>query len=410
MSRLVANESGRIVASLGEEVNGRRHARSTLAVGDEDATVYVLARSHRPDGPPLQVQVGGDCAGSIPATGDPVLTWRELPLPRGIGSGANSVTLSSSGSAMDGWTLGVDHTAGAGDSLSIDGGDTWSSDRIGHLHLAPGRYVVRARVGAGEDPSPPAHVWEQPGYPAVEDFVGQLPAAALGSGDPWTTAQTLSTWVCRSWRYRNTSQAIQYTPWDPATILSWGARERGHAGHVPVVMCVHYAVVLAAACQALGIPARCAVLTGSVNGFDGHFVTEVWIERWGRWVMIDPTFDVTVVTDDGPADLNTIRGLGAGLRHKVKAGPGVEDRLCDPAQRLWFEENLLRGVCFRNRALWPRSDFLSRPDLGPPGHGSASYSELDLVWEERSRDGFGMFRSFAGVEWFAAPPPVGTVR
>jgi hypothetical protein len=239
----------------------------------------------------------------------------------------------------------------------------------------------------------------------VQAFVDQLPAEALASSDPLTTARALSTWVCRSWRYRNTSEATQYTPWDPPTILSWGAREQGHAGNLPVVMCVHYALVLTAACQALGIPARCAVLTGSVNGFDGHFVTEVWSERLGRWVMLDPTFDVVVITPNGPAGLNTIRDLGTEVRHHLVAGHGIEERLAMPSQRLWFEENLLKGVCFRNRSLWPRSDFLSRPDLTPPGHGSASYTELDLVWDERCRDnGFGMFRYFGAVEWFEAPP------
>jgi hypothetical protein len=407
MSGLVTNETGRVVASLGEEVNGRRHARTELAIGAEQASLYVLARSHRADGPPLEVRIDGTPVGAFPASGDPVLTWRELTLPRGAGSATSSVTLSSSGRAMDAWSLGVDYTTGGGDQLSIDGGDTWSTDRIGHLHLAPARYVVRARVETAEDPQPPAHSWEDRQHPMVQAFADQLPAEALASSDPLTTARALSTWVCRSWRYRNTSEATQYTPWDPPTILSWGAREQGHAGNLPVVMCVHYALVLTAACQALGIPARCAVLTGSVNGFDGHFVTEVWSEQLGRWVMLDPTFDVAVVTPDGPADLNTIRDLGTEVRHHVVAGPGIEERLAMPSQRLWFEENLLRGVCFRNRSLWPRSDFLSRPDLTPPGHGSSSYTELDLVWDERCRDnGFGMFRYFGGVEWFDAPPAV----
>jgi hypothetical protein len=405
MSGLVTNETGRVVASLGEEVNGRRHARTELAIGSEQSSLYVLARSHRPDGPPLEVRIDGTPVGAFPASGDPVLSWRELTLPRGAGSATSSVTLSSSGSAMDAWSLGVDYTTGGGDQLSIDGGDTWSTDRIGHLHLAPARYVVRARVETAADPQPPAHSWEDRQHPMVQAFVDQLPAEALTSSDPLTTARALSTWVCRSWRYRNTSEATQYTPWDPPTILSWGAREQGHAGNLPVVMCVHYALVLTAACQALGIPARCAVLTGSVNGFDGHFVTEVWSERLGRWVMLDPTFDVVVDTPDGPADLKTIRDLGPEVRHHVVAGPGIEERLAMPSQRLWFEENLLRGVCFRNRSLWPRSDFLSRPDLTPPGHGSSSYTELDLVWDEQCRDnGFGMFRYFGGVEWFDAPP------
>jgi hypothetical protein len=408
MSGLVTNETGRVVASLGEEVNGRRHARTELALGGDEATLFVLARSHRADGPPLDVRIDGTPVGAIPASGDHVLTWRELRLPRGTGSGTSvksSVTLSSAGHAMDAWSLGVDYTTGGGDQLSFDGGGTWSTDRIGHLHLAPGRYVVRARVENATDPRPPAHAWEDVRHPAVEAFVDRLPVAALASSDALTTARNLSTWVCRSWRYRNTGEATQYTPWDPPTILSWGASEQGHAGHLPVVMCVHYALVLTAACQALGIPARCAVLTGSVNGFDGHFVTEVWSEDLGRWVMLDPTFDVLVHTPDGPAGLDTIRALGAEVRHHVVAGPGIEDRLTMPSQRLWFEQNLLKGVCFRNRGLWPRSDFLSRPDLAPPGHGATSYTELDLVWDERCLDnGFGMFRSFAGVEWFNAPP------
>ncbi|MGW6199003.1 transglutaminase-like domain-containing protein [Kribbella sp. NPDC055110] len=405
MSGLVATEAGRVVATLGEEVNGRRHARSRLDLDAGAETLYVLARSHRPDGPPLEVHVGDTPVGAIPATNDHVLTWRELVLPAGARTGP--VTLSSYGNAMDAWTVGVDYTTGGGDELSIDAGGTWSADRIGHLHLAPGRYVVRARVEGVDDPHPPAHVWEDVEHPAVREFLGQLPAEALQSSDPLATAQALSTWVCRSWRYRNTSEASQYTPWDPPTILSWGASEQGHAGNLPVVMCVHYALVLTAACQALGIPARCAVLTGSINGYDGHFVSEVWSERLGRWVMLDPTFDVAVVTPDGPADLRTIRDLGTDVRHHVVAGPGIEDRLMMPSQRTWFEENLLKGVCFRNRSLWPRSDFLSRPDLTPPGHGSASYTELDLVWEDRCRDtGFGMFQYFAGDDWFKAPPAV----
>jgi len=408
MSRLVANESGRVIATLGEEVTGLRHARTVLRLDDAPATLYLLARPHRPDGPPLHVAVAGQEVGSLQAsTAADILTWHALELPGGIGPGEVPVALSSEGGGMAAWMLGVDHTTG-GDAVSTDGGDTWVDRRVGHLHLGPGRYVVRARVAGGDDPLPPRHTWEDPNHPAVRALHDQLPAEALNAEDSWTAVRALSTWVCRSWDYRNTTEAAQYAPWDPLTILDWGARSCGHGGQTPVVMCVHYAIVLAAACQALGIPARCAALTGSINGFDGHFVTEVWSAELGRWVMVDPTFDVTLSGPDGPADLPTIQAMGANIsRDAVAAGPGLESRLSAPASQEWFETNLLRGVCFRNRSVWPRSDFLSRPDLSPPGHGATAYSELDLVWERPARDrGIAMFNRYADADWFAEAPQI----
>lgn len=404
MTRLSANDAGHVITTLGEELSGRRHARATVELDGNAAVLYVLARAHRPDGPSLEIRIGDNYVGVIEARDDSVLTWHELNLPEGIGSGPTQVVLSSSGEAMNGWSLGVDYKVEGGDSLSIDGGATWSSDRIGYMQLAPGRYIVRARVQGGEDPSPAAHSWEQDSQP-FEEFYSRIPVEAIRAKNPWAAVQILSTWVARSWTYRNTSQALQYAPWDPTTILGWGERGKGHGGNLPVAMCVHYGVVFVAACQALGITARCAPLTGSINGFDGHFVAEVWMERWGRWVMVDPTYDVTIEGPDGPADLRTIRNIGSDLKPYVRAGDGIELLLATKPGRQWFDDIFLQGVCFRNRSLWPRSDFLSRVDLTPPGHGTSSYSELDLVWEARSRDrGFGMFRSFADDAWFDAPP------
>lgn len=403
MSGLVANESGRVITTLGEEVNRLRQARAMLDVGQGSATLYVLARSHRPDGPPLEVKVGDrPVGGLLPVPGD-IFTWHALELPEDAMRG-KGITFSSSGDGMGAWSLGVDYTSG-GDLLSTDGGRSWSGDRIGHLHVAPGRYVVRARVSEEVDPEPPEHVWERQDHPAVEEFRSRLPVEALSADDEWSAVRALSTWVSRSWVYRNTSEANQYVPWDPPTILDWGAQARGHAGQLPVAMCVHYAIVLAAACQALGIPARCAALTGSINGFNGHFVTEVWSRDWCRWVMVDPTYDVTVNGPDGPADLRSIRSMGADLERRIDAGPGIEGLMSGESGRQWFSSNFLQGVCFRNRSVWPRSDFLSRPDLSPPGHGATAYCELDLVWERGGQDGeFGMFRWFGGDDWFDAAP------
>jgi len=405
MSSLAANETGRLIVTLGEEVGGRRQARTILDLDSGPATLFVLARAHRADGPPMDVSVGGEFVGAIAPRTDPVLTWHELELPAGIASGPTTVTLSAGGDGRTSWSLGVDYTGGGGDEVSLDRGATWSGDRIGYMHVAPGRYLVRARRSSGSDPVPPRPVWETLDHPAAQEFLRYLPVAAREAEDPWTAVQILSTWVADSWTYRNTSEALQYAPWDPITILDWGKRNLGHAGYLPVVMCVHFAVVFVSACQVLGIPARCAPLTGARNSLNGHFVAEVWMERWGRWVMVDPNFDLTIEGPDGPADLRTIRGLGDDLKSYVRAGTGIDSHLAVPAQRKWFENVLLKGAVYRDRALWPRSDFLSRPELAPPGHGAAAYSELGIVWESRSADrGFGMFQLFGDNAWFDAPP------
>ncbi|MDB5271600.1 MAG: hypothetical protein JWP58_4640 [Hymenobacter sp.] len=405
MSRLLTNEAGRIIVTLGEEVGGRRQVRTTVDLDGGPATLYVLARAHRADGPPLDVRLGEMLVGSIAPRTDPVLTWHQLPLPAGIAAGPTVVTLSAGGDGRTSWSIGVDYTGERGDEVSPDRGATWSSDRIGYMHVAPGRYVVRVRTSSGSDPRPPRHVWEQLDHPAVEEFASYIPAAARDAEDVWTAVQILCTWVADSWKYRNTSEASQYAPWDPITILDWGRRNLGHAGNLPVVMCVHYAVVFVSACQALGIPARCAPLTGAVNSMSGHFVAEVWMEQWGRWVMVDPNFDLTINGPDGPADLRTIRELGRDLKPHINAGKGIASHLAASAERTWFENILLKGIVYRDRAMWPRSDFLSRPELAPPGHGGTAYSETEIVWETRSlHRGFGMFQYFGDEAWFDAPP------
>lgn len=402
MSHLVANERGHVITTLGEEITGRRHARLTLDFDGGASTIYVLARSHRADGPPLRIAVGETFRGELPARDDSVLTWHQLEVPAGTALGPTSVVLSSEGSSMSAWSLAVDHSA-TGDELSVDGGASWSSERIGYMQVGAGRYVVRARVKSGDDPSPAAHIWETTPSASTE-FLDLMPREAREAPDPWDAVRILSTWVAKSWTYRNTSEALQYAPWDPVTILQWGETQRGHGGNLPVVMCVHYSIVLVAACQALGIPARSAVLTGTINGFNGHFVTEVWMERWRRWVMVDPTYDVIIDGPDGPADIRTIRALG-NLAEYVSAGEGIAALMSTVAGREWFDDVFLPGLCFQNRSVWPRSDFLSRPDVTPPGHGTSSYSELELVWERSSLDrGFGMFQFFADDDWFDAPP------
>jgi hypothetical protein len=60
--------------------------------------------------------------------------------------------------------------------------------------------------------------------------------------------------------------------------------------------------------------------------------------------------------------------------------------------------------------VWPRNDFLSRPDLTPPAHGDTAYCETDFVWHSRNVRGaeLDMFPHIADDDWFARPPPKGS--
>jgi hypothetical protein len=77
-----------------------------------------------------------------------------------------------------------------------------------------------------------------------------------------------------------------YPPWDAVEILDL-ARRHGNRG-----FCAQYAIVFAQACQSLGLHVRYGEL--------GHFLTEVWIDELGHWVVMDPTEDVYYERDGAP--------------------------------------------------------------------------------------------------------------
>ncbi len=58
-----------------------------------------------------------------------------------------------------------------------------------------------------------------------------------------------------------------------------------------------------------------------------------------------------------------------------------------------------------HRSIWPRTDFLTRPELSPPAHGATAYSEINLIWETKDlHEGLGMFPYFTDKEYFNNRP------
>jgi hypothetical protein len=413
LSTLYATESGRQIPTLGEELTARRRARKELTLpATGDAQLYVLAASRRGNSLPLRLTINGKEQPSI-APGGPSYRWYAICVTASqLVVGRNRFEFWTDSNAMDAWSLAVEYGHPSSRSwISIDAGQTWRRHRIGHLHIAPGEYVVRARLEEGQDPAPPDAVPAASGQPDLDVIRTLVPSEALGPGVVIDRVRALATWTASAWRYRNERQGEQYAPWDPLTILAWGRDDLGHDDRLPIVMCMHYAVVFVAACAAVGISARPVVLADDANGVDGHFAAEVWLPDLQRWVFVDPNNDAMFFKDGQPMSVSAIRSAGVDIAGLVAWGPGHSLQSGSSGMREWIRDVFLSGLCFRHRGAWPYADFTVHPDRLPPAHGAAGYSELDLVWETSDlTNGFGMFRYFADDDWFDASPAPNGVR
>jgi transglutaminase-like putative cysteine protease len=410
MSRLCHSEKGHVIPIQGEELTRFRRARKVLELPETaaPAALYLLARPWPETQEPLCLRVNGADLPPI-APGPPGYTWYQVPLaPQLLKPGTNTFEFWTAALAMNAWSLALEGGHAQPQSWVCDeGGRSWRNQAMGYLSAQRGEYVVRVRLAEGEDPPPPALVWEDPRHPRAAALREALPAAVRQANTQLEKVQALSTWLASSWEHTSSGRAAQYTPWDALSILEWGPRRQGHHGQRPVAMCVHYAVALVSCCQVLGIPARCAAVTGGINTGEGHFVAEVWFPEWGKWVMVDPNSDSIAWKEGVPLSIGEIQREGEGLGALLRFGPGAQFQRGFP-HMLDFAENILKkGICFRQRSLWWRTDFLSRPELSPPGHGSTSYCETGLVWEEGEMDRLGMFPYFAGPAYFEAPPAFG---
>lgn len=409
MSRLYHNESGRVIPSLCEELTRFRRVRVALnlpATGS-DATLYLLARPHRAGDNPLHWSVNGIGQEAIPAGEDLHYKWYERTVKTGdLRDGDNTVELWAGDVAMTGWSLALEADgASVNSALTDDGGASWRSHRMGYLNAVSGNYCVRMRLEEGRDDPPPDMAWESAGHPRAQSMRDRIPGRIVNGGDRLTRVRALSAWIATSWEHSGSRRGTAYAPWDAETILAWGGSRQGHNGESSITMCVHYAVAFVSACQALGIPARCSALMGTPNSYEGHFVAEVWFDDYRKWVMVDPNIDAILFRDGAPLSIPEIQGLDGGLTPYVEWGSGTRFQHTFSHMRNFIRKSLLRGVCFRHRSIWPRTDFFSHPELSPPGHGSVSYCETDLVWSKPDREaGFGMFRYFAPDAYFTAPP------
>ncbi len=393
-----------------EALSARRQARKTLhlPVAEGPATLYVLGASFSGCAVPLCVRVN-DAQFLVPPRESACLSWYALELAAGtLRPGMNEIILWSDNTALDGWVLAMETGYEPQHSgLSLDGGETWRHTRMGARLASCGEYIVRARVadGAAPPPAPPVFAWEDPASPALARLRACLPEAVATVPDPWDRARALATWVSGQWQYRNTSHGVEYAPWDAATILAWGRADRGFVQPHPITMCVHYGVFFATAALALGVAARNVCCKGSGLHDGGHFVAEVWSDKWGKWCQVDANTDTVFVRDGVPLSVAELAVAGPEAGRLAATGPGFDAQ--NDYIKAFVRDYMFSGWVFEHWAVWPRNDYLSRPDAAPPSHGSPEYCETAWVWAEpaRSPEHLGMFPHRVPAAALQAPPP-----
>ena len=162
----------------------------------------------------------------------------------------------------------------------------------------------------------------------------QVVAGSVTQAEAW---RRLARWTADQWE-----QGVPnpYPPPDARIILR--DIRAGFTGG----FCAQYCVVLMQAIQSFGAPARQVTI-------EGHEVVEAWLGDEGRWIMLDPTYDLMVLDDAG-------RSLSAlEIRRAVDDGGVVGLKLSEGHRA---PEILGHYVArFRELAVWIRNDHVSRP-------------------------------------------------
>ncbi len=152
------------------------------------------------------------------------------------------------------------------------------------------------RVARAHNPRIQRSSWEMPHEnPRCRPLIRlrrecELDAVIAGAQTEFEAIQRLHRWA-----YHIPLGDCRHFPWD---VLSWIRLERGPDCQILMNeypqrrrdrMCLYPNVVLAAALQSFGIPAR--HLNFHSEGMTGHEIAEVWSNDFGKWIHLDATRD-----------------------------------------------------------------------------------------------------------------------
>ena len=412
MSKLYHTESGHVIPTLAEELTTFRRARKSLHLEAtaSPAKLYFMARAWPDSKLPLRISINGKEIAPV----EPELAlhwWYTVDVEPGLLiGGENTIDFWCDAKPMNAWSLAIEPGhADPNSFITDDGGTTWRNHHMGYLNTFRGEYTVRVRLAEGEDPTPPPMVFNDPEHPRLASLREILPGAALDESlSTMERVRAISTWLGSSWEHTpwGPDLGVVCTPWDPETILAWAPDQVGHNGLRPMANCIFFGVSFANAVQAIGIPGRCAIWAGKPGKSDGHFTAEWWSQEHEKWVMVDPNFDAMFLRDGVPLSTKELQQLNPAELHAVtEHGPGVDKQLENERVIHWVPDGERRARSLENRAVWYRADQLSHPEYSPSSHGAGTaYAETGIVWDQCSKDMYGMHCYFGDQSYFDAPP------
>ncbi len=387
MSRLFFSETGRALIQNNEEITRWRWAKKILKLPADaahgSAELWLYLNMYDGNRVPLRIELNGKLLKNFsPEEGrGRSWGWYRVPVARGrLRKNENEIILSCNSPAMNAWLLGIENGRRTTKStISTDRGKSWRNESMGAHGALRGEYLIRVRSHAEgmNERRPPGIIYEDAKHPRVRELLQLLPKRIRRIRDPWKQMLALRTWVAKSWSHDPFGRS--YSPWDPWTVLDWTKREWGHGCDGKIAMCVHFAAVFAALAAALGHRARCFAITSEYGSGEGHFMAEVWDDRFGKWVLHDPNYDVHYEADEPMSAIEVVdlSHRGEALNSYVRKGPGLPK---GPKRVVDGLKLFLTGRPFRNFGLWSRNDYVSDPTSAPPNHGSISYCETDFVW------------------------------
>ncbi|MGE5360379.1 MAG: transglutaminase-like domain-containing protein [Bacteroidales bacterium] len=138
--------------------------------------------------------------------------------------------------------------------------------------------------------------FDDPSLPALVELRREfdIDRAVSGAHDDYARLLLLTSWVSKQWQHSPTGMASKA---DPTTIL----REAKAGGHF---ICRDYAIVLAGAARAYGMPARVLnLLPRDVETrSEAHSVAEVWVASRTKWVLADGQYGIVAEVAGVPAN------------------------------------------------------------------------------------------------------------
>jgi len=393
--RLYYSDTGRVLLEHNEEVSRWRRARKrfTVPVGRPEGELWLYVGEYEGNTVPLAIHVNGRRT-TLRATGrERRMHWERVRVPKGaLKRGANEVVLSTSADRPATWIIGAEPAAEARTSaLSLDGGRSWSNAGMGVYALTPAEYLIRLWVdnAPAARPATFTFVAERPDHPQLKALARHfgLRETIRGKRHTYDKVRALMTQTARLWKVGQAPPGHPLnSPWDAFTITAWMDAGRVQNRLMPIAYCVHFGIILTQFCTALGIHARNVVMEDDIPECrGGHFVCEVWIPEWNRWIHVDPDHDEVferagvilnmaelceACFDGGLKDVNPVRGPAWGYDPRINTN---KPRRFEVIQQ------------FRRWGVYPRNDYCSNPGVHPIQHGTGAYRQTHFLWYDHPK-------------------------